>query len=75
MEQAEPTRTAAGGVRWVAAEHMVRQRQAIVAFGLGALSEFAHDGAIATDVAEGQGKSKMHGHFLTLAGCRFPSSL
>jgi len=41
VEQAEPTRTAAGGVRRVAAEHVVRQRQTFVTFGLGELSEFA----------------------------------
>jgi hypothetical protein len=34
VEQAEPTRTAAGGVRRVAAENVVRQRQAVVTFGL-----------------------------------------
>jgi hypothetical protein len=54
VEQAEPTRTAAGGVRRVAAEHVVRQRQTFVAFGLGELCEFAHDRAIATDVTEGR---------------------
>ena len=43
VEQAEPTRTAAGGVRRVAAEHVVRQRQAVVTFGLGELGVFAHD--------------------------------
>src|SRR3954454_16517260 len=64
VEQAEPTRTAAGGVRRVAAEHVVRQRQAVVTFGLGELSEFSHDWTIATDVAERQGYSEMHGRFL-----------
>jgi len=63
VEQAEPTRTAAGGVRRVAAEHVVRQRQTFVTFGLGELSEFADDRAIATDVAERQGNSEMHGSF------------
>ena len=63
VEQAEPARTAAGGVRRVAAEHVVRQRQAVVTFGLGELSVFAHDRAIATDVAERQGYSEMHGRF------------
>jgi hypothetical protein len=43
---------------------MVRQRQAVVTFGLGEFSEFAHDRAIATDVAERQGYSEMHGRFL-----------
>src|SRR5262249_17803220 len=61
VEQAEPTRTAAGGVGWITAEHVVRQRQTVVAFGLGELSEFAHDRAIATDVAERQGNSEMRG--------------
>src|SRR5262245_24632132 len=75
VKQAEPTRTAAGRIRRVAAEHMVRQRQAIVTFGFGELSEFAHDRAIATDVAERQGKSEMHGRFLALAGCWFAASL
>jgi hypothetical protein len=75
VEQAEPTRAAAGGVGRVAAEHVVRQRQTFVAFGLGELSEFAHDSAIATDVAERQGNSKMHGRFLALAGYWFPASL
>jgi hypothetical protein len=59
----------------VAADHVVRQRQTVVTFGLSELSEFAHDQAIATDVAEGQGKSEMHGCFLALAGCWFPTSL
>ena len=63
VEQAEPTRTAAGGVRRVAAEHVVRQRQAVVTFGLGELGVFAHDRAIAADVAERQGYSEMHGRF------------
>jgi hypothetical protein len=74
-ERAEPTRTAAGGVRRVAAEDVVRQRQTVVTFGLGELSEFSHDWAIATDVAERQGYSEMHGRFLALAGCWFPASL
>jgi len=69
VEQAEPTRTAAGWVRRVAAEDVVRQRQTFVTFGLGELSEFAHNSAITTDVAERQGKSEMHGYFLALAGC------
>ena len=64
MEQAEPTRTAAGGVRRVTAEDVVRQCQAVVTFGLGELSELAHDPAIATNVAERQGNSEMHGRFL-----------
>src|SRR6185369_974363 len=63
VEQAEPTRTAAGGVRRVAAENVVRQRQAVVTFGLGKLGVFAHDRAVAADVAEGQGYSEMHGRF------------
>ena len=75
MEQAEPTRTAAGGVRRVAAEHVVRQRQAVVTFGLGELGVFAHNRAIATDVAERQGYSEMHGRFPFLAGRCFPANL
>ena len=75
VEQAEPTRAAAGRVSRVAAEHVVRQRQTIVAFSLGELGEFAHDRPIATDVAEGQGNSEMHARFLALAGCRFSVSL
>ena len=75
VEQAEPTRTAAGGVGRVAAEHVVRQRETFVAFGLGELCEFAHDRAIAADVAERQGNSEMHGRFLALAGCWSPASL
>jgi hypothetical protein len=75
MEQAEPTRTAAGGVRRVAAEDVVRQRQTVVTFGLGELSEFSHDWAIATDVAERQGYSEMHGRFPFLAGRWFPANL
>src|SRR4051794_31127371 len=75
MEQSKPTRTATGGVGWVAAQHVIRQRQTVVTFGLGELSEFAHDRAIATDVAERQGYSEMHGRFLAVAGCRFPTSL
>ena len=59
----------------VAAEYVVRQRQSSVTFRLGELSEFAHDRAIATDVAEGQGNSEMHGRFLVLAGCWFPANL
>jgi hypothetical protein len=42
---------------------VVRQRQAVVTFGLGKLGVFAHDRAIATDVAIRQGNSKMHGRF------------
>ena len=75
VEQAEPARTAAGGVRRVAAEHVVRQRQAVVTFGLGELGVFAHDRAIATDVAERQGYSEMHGRFPFLAGRCFPANL
>jgi hypothetical protein len=75
VEQAEPTRTAAGGVRRVAAEHVVRQRETFITFGLGELCELAHDRAIATDVSERQGNSEMHGRFLALAGCWFPASL
>ena len=62
-------------VRRVAAEYVVGQRQAVVTFGLGELSELAHDPAIAADVAEGQGNSEMHGRFLALAGCWFPANL
>ena len=75
VEQAEPARTATGGVRRVAAEHVVRQRQAVVTFGLGEFGIFAHDGAIAADVAEGQGYSEMHGRFPFLAGRCFPANL
>jgi hypothetical protein len=42
---------------------MVRQRQSVVTFGLGELGIFAHDRAIAADVAERQGYSEMHGRF------------
>jgi hypothetical protein len=69
-----PARPLAGFAR-VAAEHVVRQRQAFVTFGLGELCEFAHDRAIATDIAERQGNSEMHGRFLVLAGCWFPANL
>src|SRR4029453_5263436 len=75
VEQTEPTRTAAGGVRRVAAEDMVRQRQAVVTFGLGELGVFTHDRAIAADVAERQGYSEMHGRFPFLAGRCFPANL
>ena len=75
VEQAEPTGAPAGRVRRVAAEHVVRQRQTFVTFGLGEFCEFAHDWAIATDVAERQGNSEMHGRFLALAGYWFPASL
>jgi hypothetical protein len=75
VEQAEAARTAAGRVGRVAAEHVVRQRQTVVTFGLGELGEFAHDRAIATDVAERQSNSEMHGRFLALAGCWFPANL
>jgi hypothetical protein len=47
---------------------MVCQRQAVLTFGFGELGIFAHDGAITTDVAEGQGYSEMHGRF-SLFGC------
>ena len=75
VKQTEPTRAAAGGVRRVTAEHMVRQRQAVVAFGLGEFGVFTHDRAIATDVAERQGYSEMHGRFPFLAGRCFPGNL
>jgi hypothetical protein len=75
VKQAEPTRTATGGVRRVAAEDVVRQRQTVVTFGLGEFSEFSHDWAIATDVAERQGYSEMHGRFPFLAGRWFPANL
>src|SRR5207342_1582369 len=68
VEQPEPTRTAAGGIRRVAAEHVIRQRQAVVTFGLGEFGVFAHDRAIATDVTERQGYSEMHGRFPFWAG-------
>jgi hypothetical protein len=54
---------------------VVRQRQAVVTFGLGEFCKFADDRAVATYVAEGQGKSEMHGRFLALAGYCFPRSL
>jgi len=75
VEQAEPTRAAACGVRRVAAEHVVSQRQAFVTFGFSELCEFAHDRAIATNVTERQGNSEMHGRFLVLAGCWLPANL
>jgi hypothetical protein len=75
MKQAEPARTAAGWVCWVAAKHMVRQRQAVVTFGLGEFCILADDRAVATYIAEGQGNSQMHGRFLALAGYWFPASL
>ena len=64
VKEAEPTGTAAGGVLRVAAEHVVRQHKTFVAFSLGELSEFAHDRAVAADVAQGHGNSEMHGRFL-----------
>ena len=75
MKQAEPTRTATGRVRWVAAEDVVRQRQTFITLSFSKLSEFSHDWAIATDVAERQGYSEMHGRFPFLAGRWFPANL
>src|SRR4029079_7888801 len=40
VEQAAPAGAAAGWVRRVAAEHVVRQRQAVVTFGLGEFGVF-----------------------------------
>ncbi len=74
VEQAEPARTAAGGVRRVAAEHVVRQRQAVVTFGLGELGVFTHDRAIAADVAERQGYVRDAWSLPSLAGRRFPAN-
>ena len=42
---------------------------------LGELSVFAHNRAIAANVAIGQGYSEMHGRFPFLAGRCFPSNL
>src|SRR6185369_9359889 len=64
VEQTQPTRTATGGVGRVATEHVVRQRQTLVALGLRELCEFAHNRAVAADVAERQVNSEMHGRLL-----------